>query len=394
MTIYAGWWEVPPHLMPATALGELEFPRTANGQQPAGWVETRDWRDKKTSLPLYDARTCPPTKATARQLAPAGGASKRGRRRICADCGACCQRPLPALYEAPGLGPLCPACRHIALLRRAQAEAAKGRWRSAERAAELLTWADAAIVQVDLSVPAATPAGRKRTPTAAHVRACDVQGERLIDVLVRLVGPRAHHVPAGAVPREDAAPAIHEALEGRRLIAWHEPDLQHLRQAAPDLSRADEHAGWNQMCGFPRERVAVLWCLAAQWRGQLDPTTRQLVACLPPGTPDRLLLMLRRIAATLQAPAGGGGEAESASAEGYTDLGGVPADLDPAAPEAPNGGVQVGRFTGTPYDGVQLNLHQRARTRAQAYLTPGAAQRLVGCQATLRRFSRIRMGES
>jgi hypothetical protein len=38
--------------------------------------------------------------------------------------------------------------------------------------------------------------------------------------------------------------------------------------------------------------------MATRWRGQVDPHTRTLVECLPPGTPDRLLLMLRRIAAT------------------------------------------------------------------------------------------------
>jgi hypothetical protein len=309
MTTYAGWWEVPPHLMPATALAELEYPRTADGQQPVGWVETRDWRDKKTTVALYDARTCPPTKATARQLAAASGSSTRRRRRACADCGARCQRPLPPLHEAPGSGPLCPACRHIALLRCAQADAAKARRRSAERAAELLGWTDAAVVQVDLAVPPPMPSGRARPPTAARIRAVDLQGERLVDVLVRLVGPRAHHVPAGAVPPKDAAPAVGR-LQGRRLIVWHEPDLEHLRRVAPDLNRADEHAGWNRAYGFPREQVAVLWWLVTQWRGQLDPHTRTLIACLPPGTPDRLLLLLQRIAATLPAPAGGSGGAE------------------------------------------------------------------------------------
>jgi hypothetical protein len=299
MTTYPGWWQVPDHLLPATTLGELEYPRTANGRQPAAWAHTRDWRDRKTTIPLYDARACPPTKATARQLAAA--AARSGRQRTCADCGAHCQRPLT--LDPNDRRPQCPACRHIALLRRAQTKAAKARQESATRAAELLAWTDAAVVQVDLTVPPPTPSGHKRPPTAARIRAVNLQGERLVDALVRLVGPRAHHVPAGAVPREDAAPAVRR-LEGRRLIAWHEPDLEHLRRVAPDLNRADEHAGWNRMYGFPREQVAVLWWLATRWRGQLDPHTRTLVACLPPGAPDRLLLMLRRIAATPEPPTG------------------------------------------------------------------------------------------
>src|SRR6266511_1737140 len=118
MTTYAGWWQVPDHLMPATALGELEYPRTHDGQQPAAWVDTWDWSDRKTSIPLYDARACPPTNATARQLAAA--ATRSHRQRTCADCGAHCQRPLTV--DPQDRRPLCPACRHLARLRRRQAE--------------------------------------------------------------------------------------------------------------------------------------------------------------------------------------------------------------------------------------------------------------------------------
>jgi hypothetical protein len=73
MTTYADWWQVPPHLLPATALGELEYPRTPDDRQPAAWVDTRDWRGRKASIPLYDARACPSTKATARQLEATAG---------------------------------------------------------------------------------------------------------------------------------------------------------------------------------------------------------------------------------------------------------------------------------------------------------------------------------
>src|SRR6266511_4204906 len=158
------------------------------------------------------------------------------------------------------------------------------------------------------------PSGRKRPPTGARIRARDLRGGRLLDVVVRLVGPRAQHIPAGAVAPDDAAPTIHQALSGRPLVVWHERDLEHLRQAAPHLNRPSDPGGWTRLYGFPRERVAVLWWLATQWRGQVDPTTRQLVACLPPGAPDRLALLLRRIAHTPPAPerprvAEGGGAA-------------------------------------------------------------------------------------
>jgi hypothetical protein len=313
MTTYAGWWQVPDHLMPATALGELEYPRTTDGQRPAAWVDTRDWSDRKTSIPLYDGRACPPTKATARQLEAA--AVRSARQRTCAGCGAHCQRPLTV--DPEDRRPLCPACRHLARLRRRQAQLAQARLLIAERARELLAWGSgAAVVQVDLHVPPPTPAGRRRPATAARVRAVDLDGGRLVDELVRLVGPRAHHAPAGALPPQTAAPKVHRALVGRRLLLWSYQDLVNLRQAAPhpDWPRLPEvysaYAGAEQPAetaiappGQPITAPAVaLQHLATRWRGQLDPHTRTLVACLPPGTPDRLLLMLRRIADTPPAP--------------------------------------------------------------------------------------------
>lgn len=305
-TTYAGWWQVPAHLLPATALGELEYPRTADGCQPVAWVEARDWRDRKASIPLYDARACPPTKATARRLA----AASAGRRRVCADCQARCQRPLT--LDPGDRRPRCPACRQVARLRARQAELRAARPACAARAAELLGWADAAVVQVDLHIPPPTPTGRRRPATAAHLRAVDLAGNRLVAVLVRLVGRRAHHVPQGAVPAGDAAPVVHRALLGRRLVIWSGQDLIGLLAAAPhpDLPQPLRVAEVSDLSQphqpIPEHtRAVVVEPLATRWRGQLDPHTRALVPSLAPGTPDRLLLLLRRIAASgQQAPAG------------------------------------------------------------------------------------------
>jgi hypothetical protein len=306
MTTYAGWWQVPGHLLPATALAELEYPRTPDDRPPTAWVDTHDWSGRKTSIPLYDARACPPTKATARQLAAA--ATRSGRQRTCADCGAGCQRPLTV--DANDRRPLCPACRHIARLRHRQAQLAAHRPLIAERARELLAWPGAVIVQVDLHVPPPTPAGRRRPPTAARVRAVNLDGARLVDVLVRLVGPRAQRVPAGAVPPQQAAPQIHQALVGARLIVWSVLDLERLRAAAPhpDLPRLP----WLAEVSEPQPhlpipehaRAVAVEPLATRWRGQVDPHTRTLVECLAPGAPDRLLLMLQRIAHTPPASTG------------------------------------------------------------------------------------------
>jgi hypothetical protein len=301
MTTYAGWLEVPDHLLPATGLAELEYPRTTNGQMLVAWVATRDWRDRKTSIPLYDARACPSTKATARQLA--AGTERSGRQRACAQYGARCQRPLTV--DPNDRRPLCPACRHVARLRRRQTEAATARQLCAQRARELLAWTGAAV-QVDLHVPPPTPA-RRRPATAARVRAVDLDGGRLVGVLVRLVGPHTHHVPAGTVDRKAAAPGIHRALVGRRLLAWSHQDLANLHTAAPhdELPGVGKvHWAWDGG-GWPAHpihaRAVVLRHLATRWRGHVDPRTRTLVDCLAPGAPDRLLLMLQRIAATAAA---------------------------------------------------------------------------------------------
>jgi hypothetical protein len=331
MTTYAGWWEVHDHLLPATALGDLEYPRTTDGRQPVAWVEARDWSDRETSIPLYDARACPPTKATARQLQAA--AARSGRQQTCVDCGARSQRPLPPL-DADDPRPLCPACRHVALLRR-QAQLAADRQLIAERARELLGWPDAAVIRVDLTVPPPTPAGRRRPPTAARVRAVDLDGARHVDVLVRLVGPRAHHVPEGAIAREAAAPAIHRPPVGRRLLMWNHQDLINLHAAAPhDALPAVGEVHWTyDGDGWPaypvRARAVALQHLATRWRGQLHPRAHTLVECLAPGAPDRLALLLRRIAHTPPAPKPRAGAAPGGAA--------VPTPTGDHATSAPTG---------------------------------------------------------
>lgn len=276
---YAGWWEVPEHLVTATTLGQLEFPRTAP-DQPTAWVETRDWRDKKDTVALYDARKAVPTKATAAQLEAAAARSTNPR--TCPDCGAHTQRPLVDVK-------LCPACARIGRLRAAQQRAAVDRAAAATTVAQLLARPDLAVVQVDLTVPPPTPSGRARPATAAHVRAVDDSGKKLLDVLVRLVGPRAQHVPAGAVPLADAVPTIHAALIGRALVAWNEQELYTLRQHAP-------HPTWSAW--RYGDRPTGVATLSARWHGLINPDTRNLISPIPPGTPDRLLLHLRRIAAT------------------------------------------------------------------------------------------------
>lgn len=318
MTHYGSWREVPPHMLTATKLGELEFPRTAKGIEPAGYVDVwANWRGKPDTHDLYDARTAPITGASGKALLAAAGRS--GRSRVCTDCGAHCERPVATL---DGRG-LCDACRHITLLRVNQAELAVKRERAASVARAVLAWEAGAVVQVDLAVPPLTEKGRARPATAGRIRAVDMAGVKLLDILVRMVGPRASWVPDDAVPPEDALPKVKRALAGRRLVAWHPEDFDSLRSAEPECrfpsgytaSLADSEVraappaglagGYNEdHPGDPNrlrpavaDMAALVWrSLASEWRGELHPRTRELIPALPPGSPDRLWLMLRRMA--------------------------------------------------------------------------------------------------
>lgn len=293
---YAGWWEVPAHLMSATNLGELEFPRVAEGE-PVAWVDADDWRGKKDSVALFDVNLCPPSKASAGQLVAAG--RKSSKQRVCEDCGARCQRPLPRHSEADQRR-MCPACRQIARLRERQAEVAELREQHREWAAKLLAGESGVAVQVDLVVPPPTDSGRKRPATAARVRAADLTGKRVLDVTLRLVGPRAKWVPEEAVSTEEGVPKVHKALLGKTLILWSSTEMEALREAAPHETWKGEVPSWRVKPGEQppeRARVATVRTKATQWRGQLDPRHRNLVDCVAPGSPDRLVLLVQRMAA-------------------------------------------------------------------------------------------------
>jgi hypothetical protein len=299
MTVYAGWWEVPDHLMSATALGELEFPRVPAGD-PGAWVEIKEnWRGKRDSVDLYDVHACPPSKASAGQLVAAH--RKSARPRVCEDCDARCQRPLPQHSEDDPRR-LCPACRQIARLRARQAELAQLRAQHGEWAAKVLAWEAGAVVQVDLTVPPLSDSGRKRPATAARIRAVDLTGRRLVDVTIRLVGPRARWVPDDAVSSEEGTPKVHKALLGRSLILWTPGEMEALQEAARHETWRPAVPQWRLKPGEqPPERAhwSTVHTRAAQWRGQLDPHHRDLVSCVAPGSPDRLLLLLQRMAGWL-----------------------------------------------------------------------------------------------
>jgi len=285
LNIYDGWWQVPDYMLSATQLGELEFPRVPT-ESPSAWVNSRDWAGRKVEFPLYNSRLCPPTKATAGMIAATAARSHSVR--VCTDCGARCQRILSGKV---GGRPLCPACQSVVRLRQEQTKASADRAEAIIKCREMLARPGTAVVQVQTINPGLTRAGTARPNTAVQVSAVDTTGKPLLGVLVSLVGPRARIREPEAIAREEGVPMVHSVLLDRPMVAW---DLGEVRTLVEEFS----HPSWPRHSWgiWDFERATQVKGFSTAWRGQVD-TNRRLIDSLPPGTPDRLLLHLQRIAA-------------------------------------------------------------------------------------------------
>ncbi|MGD9485433.1 hypothetical protein WDH52_19660 [Streptomyces sp. TRM70308] len=200
---YAHWGEVPWSLATRSQLAKGDLPRDPGGPV-RGFVSDYDWRGKKADIELYAVAESVPTKASAGQLASAER-RRTATVRVCAGRGANSQRPLPEHTEGRHL---CPMCAKFARTLEFQARLRERRVELAHRARQLL--ADEQLA-VDVLEAPRTAAGRRRPPLAARVQAVDHTGRRLVDVLVRLAGPRTPGAPDNAA---DGGQAIQKALAG------------------------------------------------------------------------------------------------------------------------------------------------------------------------------------
>ncbi|MEC3976257.1 hypothetical protein [Amycolatopsis sp. H20-H5] len=310
MTVtYTGWWQVPAQLLTKTALAELDFPRTCEGRVPDAFVEGTNWRGRKDVFALFDVHACTPTSSTATQLDAAQ--RRRMKSRACQDCGAHCQAPLTTVGENPVPARLCPACRHIELLRCEQSRIGWCRALVTADVAALFTGPPAVVMQLALHEPPRTERGSRRPVTAVRAQVAGLDGTVLLDVVIRLAGPRAKWVPDGAVDKAEGVARLREAIGGKRLVVWSADELTELRKLDP----TGDHPNWmsadpwitprtpdrdNERITTTRSQSRAVHAevAATQWRGEIDQQTRRLVRCLAPGTADRLALLLRRIAAT------------------------------------------------------------------------------------------------
>ncbi|MGW7444972.1 hypothetical protein [Kitasatospora sp. NPDC054795] len=285
---YTWWGAVPAYLRTTTQLAALDLPR-----QPAGpvraTIEARNpGTGRKDDFDLYDVRESEPTAATAAQLV-AAAARRTTNTRTCEDCGA---RPETPCTPAADGRALCITCAHITRLRTRQAEAATAGREAAATAARLLADEHLVVLAVTYTPGEPTAAGTPRPPAAARLTALDRTGATLYDRTLRLTGPRTPGAPVGALDPGPATADLATLLADRTVVIWTPGDLDALYDALRRLKLPTDL--------LPVGRVNTARHAAIAWRADLDPATGEHRTPTPPGTADRLHLLLRRMAATAQ----------------------------------------------------------------------------------------------
>ncbi|MFE5811711.1 hypothetical protein [Streptomyces sp. NPDC056491] len=291
---YGSWSEVPWMMASKTQMAKADLPREPVGPV-RGYVPGRDFRDKEISIPLYSVAESVPTKASGGQLASADG-RRTTTVRVCTDCGANCQQPLQPREGRH----LCAMCWRIAKLVDFQIRLGERRAVLADWARERLADEALAVVWVEMQNGGRTDSGRVRPPLAARVHAVDAQGKRLVDVVVKLAGPRTEGARPDAVPAEEGVVKLRKALGGRRVLVWAADSLKPVTDRLKVLGHPLElervpmlvtGAPWDGWQGQMKDMVA-------QWRGELDPASGELLSGWEPATADRLHLLLTRMAST------------------------------------------------------------------------------------------------
>lgn len=287
MMTYDGWGRVPTYLYTRTQLTELEFPRVPG--EVAATVKTFDWRGKPDEIDLYNVREAVPSPASAAQLE----AAQRSSVRECGECGA---RPDGRLWELSGGVRVCRPCLLVARLRKVQRDLAERRRGHAREVAELLAAEPGPVVVYPRRIRPPKPAGATRTPPVCAVELDTWADGRRARMVLRVGGARNPHVPDDAIPLAEGAPAAAALLAGRTPVVWDETAAEELAAIGDYLGRAGQSAP-------SRGQVWPARWAATIWRGDVDVSTRDLGNVVDPGTPDRLALLLRRIAAHANEPA-------------------------------------------------------------------------------------------
>ncbi|MFJ3043871.1 hypothetical protein [Streptomyces tendae] len=291
---FTSWRDVPTGTYATAAqLKGMDLPRQPG--PPAATVDGQDGIGRRTTITLYRVDQSTPTASTAAQLAAARTRSENSvRARVCADCGA---RPDRAPIATDSYGALCPTCWHIRGLRQRQEEAARERAGAARTARSLLRVPQnrpLGVLHVDYTERGHTPAGTRRSPSAAKITVIGANGLVVAEPLLRLVSARAKGIPDGASDPVSGSEVLAAILSQLTVLIWHYRDLDDLSAGL----RSQGATGFLPSDGHVHEMSR----LATAWRGEVTPDGDRPVA-VAPGRADRMLYLLRQIADTEQAPA-------------------------------------------------------------------------------------------
>ncbi|MFE5118290.1 hypothetical protein [Streptomyces sp. NPDC056669] len=289
---FTSWRDVPTGIY-ATAAQLKTMDLLRQPGPPAATVDGQDGIGRRTTITLYRIDQSAPTASTAAQLDAARARSENSvRARVCADCGA---RPDRAPIAKESYGALCPTCWHIRGLRQRQTEAARERAAAARTARNLLRHSSRplGVLHVDYTERGHTPAGTRRSPSAAKVTVIGANGLVLAEPLLRLVSARAKGIPPGAGDPVSGADVLAAILSQLTVLIWRYRDLD-------DLSAGlhSQGATWSLPSGHVREMAL----LATAWRGEVTQDGERPMA-VAPGRADRMLYLLQQIADAEQAPA-------------------------------------------------------------------------------------------
>ncbi|TDB95376.1 hypothetical protein E1091_10245 [Micromonospora fluostatini] len=281
--VYQGWRAVPDGLHTRTQLADLDLPRVPAGLVRAR-VQTSDWRGKKVLLDLYALAESEPSSATIGHLEAAR--RRAGGGRVCGGCGARPDRPLIWVNGRH----LCRLCTRIRQLREFVDKASAERVDVVRWARQILADRPAVVLRVQTILRPPAPSGRQdASPVALRVDAVDVAGRRLVDTTIRTAGPRVRAVPPHAVDPDTVAEQIRTLLATPVIVTWSPSEDTGLRR----LYGADP-------LRMPVNRNDLGWRVR-YWRGDVDPDAAGHFIRRPaihPGRADRMLLLIRRMAAT------------------------------------------------------------------------------------------------
>jgi len=289
--VYEGWWEVPDGLLLASQLAAMDLPRIPGGPV-AGIVQAENWHayGRDDAFRLYRLSESQPSAATAAQLKAADAKRTKGRVYRCEECGAFSQQALPRyplddqLLKDVEPRYLCGCCRHVTRLTGYQATFAVRRAAAVRWAAKVAAPGVAlAVTASEVRPEGITASGKRYAATGIAVLAFDVaDGRKVFDATVLRRPAKTGAKVKGQLDPEPGAKKLRGVIEGRALIGWRAEDLEPLRPILAPGSRA-------ALGDEAHTRVT-------DWRSDIDPRSGRPRGATSPGRPDRLALLIRRIA--------------------------------------------------------------------------------------------------